>query len=152
MSIDPKEMYKNPIIKKIAPQIWEEKDTGKQPAIHICNYYFLDLDMWEYPKNFGQYWRLYWNQKKGAQIFFQNEVYEMTPNKVFLIPSHVATSTPLNKHVPHFSINFKVSGKFEEIKHKIFIMKPDFLYLMLPEFAKLKNETARLMMLRLCRQ
>lgn len=145
MSFPPKKIQKTPIIKKISPLFWEQKDSASHPNLQICNYNFMMLEKWEHPRNFGQFWRLYWNQKKGAQIIFQDTIYEITPDKVFLIPSHIATSTHLKNMVPHFSINFKVGGPFEKIKHKIFIMDPDFLYARLREFARLTDETARQM-------
>jgi AraC-like DNA-binding protein len=136
-------MSKSTIIKSIAPLLWE--DTEKQPTLKICNYSFLNLREWNYPKNFGQYWRLYWNQGKGGRILYKGEIYPMTANEVFLIPSHIATATELDCEVAHFSVNFKIGGRFENVRRQIYIMKPDFLKKSLKHFAELNDEVLRLM-------
>ncbi len=143
-----KELSCSAIFEKLAPLTWEQDESAGSVAVQICNYGLQFLTTWDHPKNFGQFWRLYWNRQPGAQIMYQDKVYDMTPDSVFLIPSHIATSTRLNNRVEHFSVNFKVNGKFEKIKHKVFMFPPDMLHILLAEFAKLTDEDARQMVIR----
>ena len=69
----------------------------------------------------------------------------MTAKEVFLIPSHISTATELDREVLHFSVNFKIGGRFENVRRQIYIMKPDFLKRSLSHFAELNNEVLRLM-------
>ncbi len=117
-------MSKSSIIKSIAPLVWE--NTELQPSLEICNYGFHLLRNWNFPKNFGQYWRLYWNQGKGGKIFYAASIYPMTGREVFLILSHIATATELDREVLYFSINFKIANRFENVRRRICIMEPDF--------------------------
>ena len=113
------------IIRKIAPLLWEREESQNRqgapsfPVLEICNYSFHILREWNYPRNFGQYWRLYWNQANRAKIIFQNIVYPLTSRDVFLIPSHIATSTELDRVVPHFSVNFKIGAQFDNVRRRI---------------------------------
>lgn len=140
-------MSKSPIIDLIAPLVWERQEPLLPPMLEIYNYTFLILKEWNYPKNFGPYWRLYWNQKKGARIIYQNDVYPMTPKEVLLIPSHIATATELKNEVPHFSVNFKIGVQFENVRRRIYTMPPDFLKRALFHFSKQTSETLRLMII-----
>lgn len=140
-----------PIIRKLAPLLWEREESQTRqdppslPTLEICNYSFHILRKWNYPKNFGQYWRLYWNQASGAKIVFQNELYPLTSREVFLIPSHIATSTELDRVVPHFSVNFKVGAQFDKVRRRIYTFPPAFLRSELKHFASLTDDTSRLM-------
>lgn len=131
----------------IAPLVWERQEPLPQPTLEICNYTFQRLKTWNFPKNFGQYWRLYWNQRKGARILYKNENHSMTAKEVFLIPSHIATSTELDREVPHFAVNFKIGAQFERVRRQIYVMPPDFLKHALSHFAERTDETARLMVI-----
>ena len=68
------------IIRKIAPLLWEREESQNRqgapsfPVLEICNYSFHILREWNYPRNFGQYWRLYWNQANGAKITIKGYV------------------------------------------------------------------------------
>ena len=139
------------IIRKIAPLLWEREESQNRqgapsfPVLEICNYSFHILREWNYPRNFGQYWRLYWNQANGAKIIFQNIVYPLTSRDVFLIPSHIATSTELDRVVPHFSVNFKIGAQFDNVRRRIYTFPPAFLRSELAHFLSLSDETSRLM-------
>jgi len=140
-------MSNNTIIGQVAPLVWERQDPVPMPIVEIFNYTFLNLDSWDHKKNFGQYWRLYWNAEKGARVIFQEEKYEMTPGNVLLIPSHIATSTELDIPVPHFAVNFKVGAQFENVRRQIYVFRPGFLKQALRRFESLTGEISRLMVI-----
>lgn len=147
MSNHPERMSNNTIIGHVAPLVWERQEPRPIPILEIFNYTFLDLDSWDHKKNFGQYWRLYWNEEKGARVIFQEEKYEMTPGNVLLIPSHTATSTELDVPVPHFAVNFKVGAQFENVRRQIYVFRPGFLKQALRRFGSLTGEISRLMVI-----
>ena len=124
---------------------WELSEYRTSPVPEVCNYSWQLLENWNYPKNFGSYWRLYWNNKEGARILWQNQIWNMTSKEVFLIPSHIATSTELISPVAHFSINFKIGGQYDKLRRKIYTFPPDFLRSALRHFQKITDENARLM-------
>ena len=147
MSNHPKAMSKDTIIDEIAPLVWERQDPLPMPVLEICNYTFLQLNAWNHKKNFGQYWRLYWNAEKGTRVIFQDKKYEMNARKVYLIPSQIATSTELDHPAPHFAVNFKIGAQFENVRRQIYVFSPAFLKRALRHFASLTGEMSRLMVI-----
>lgn len=147
MSDHTKSMSNSTIIESIAPLVWERQAPRPMPILEICNYTFVHLTRWNHPKNFGQYWRLNWNAQKGTRIIFQDKIYPMSPGEVFLIPSHIATSTELQKPVYHFAVNFKIGAQFENVRRQVYIFHPGFLKKALRHFSTLSDENSRMMVI-----
>lgn len=146
MSGSIKQMSKNPIF-PFERIHWEEPEDQPPPLLEICNYSWQNLNAWNYPKNFGAYWRLYWNNREGARILWQDQTWNMTSKELFLIPSHIATATELITPVNHFSINFKVGAQYEKVRRKIYTFSPDFLRKTLRFFRETKDLNSRLMII-----
>lgn len=146
MSESIKQMSKNTIFP--AERIhWELPEYQAPALVEVCNYSWQDLKVWNHPKNFGSYWRIYWNNKEGARILWQNQIWNMTSKELFLIPSHIATATELSNPVIHFSINFKVGAQYEKVRRKIYTFSPDFLRKTLRGFREMEDPNARLMII-----
>jgi AraC-like DNA-binding protein len=77
-------------------------DTGDPSSINqnfsrlqinlLCCHYWV-MDVWTHGNLSFPYWRLYWNSKAGAKISYQGIDYELTPDKIYLIPPYTAYST-----------------------------------------------------------
>jgi AraC-like DNA-binding protein len=62
------------------------------------------------------FWRLYWNKNEGGEIKFQEEIYKMTPDYLYIISPFTSFSTQLSKqHIYNSGIH--VSGNNLTDKH-----------------------------------
>nr|WP_321412390.1 AraC family transcriptional regulator [uncultured Carboxylicivirga sp.] len=64
--------------------------------IHCCRYWWLER--WQYRELSFPYWRIYYNNKKGAFITSGDKTIELLPNKIYLIAPNTSYSTHLFNH------------------------------------------------------
>jgi AraC-like DNA-binding protein len=79
-----------------------------------CRYWYLNL--WDCHDMVFPFWRLYWNKNEGGEIKFQEEIYKMTPDYLYIISPFTSFSTQLSKqHIYNSGIH--VSGNNLTDKH-----------------------------------
>ena len=73
-----------------------------------CRYWLLDL--WDCHDMVFPFWRLYWNRNKGGQLIHREDIFEMDPNFLYIIPPFTSFSSQFTKnHV--YSKGIHVSGR-----------------------------------------
>lgn len=80
-----------------------------------CRYWLLDL--WDCHDMVFPFWRLYWNKNKGGQLIHQENVFDMDPNFIYIIPPFTSFSSRYTKHHIH-NKGIHVSGKHLNINFK----------------------------------
>ncbi|WP_179352710.1 helix-turn-helix domain-containing protein [Winogradskyella vidalii] len=79
-----------------------------------CRYWLLDL--WDCHEMVFPFWRLYWNKNTGGQLIHQDNVFEMNPNHLYIIPPFTSFSSRYSKnHIYNEGIH--VSGKHVNVNH-----------------------------------
>lgn len=91
-----------------------DPSSSKQNFIDVklkllcCRYWYLDL--WDCHDMVFPFWRIYWNKNTGGRLKFQEEVYEMTPNSIYIISPFTSFSTSFTKNHKYNS-GIHVQGK-----------------------------------------
>ncbi|MEP1488229.1 MAG: AraC family transcriptional regulator [Algibacter sp.] len=73
-----------------------------------CRYWYLN--MWDCHDMIFPFWRIYWNKNEGGELKFQEDVYKMDPNYLYIIAPFTSFSTRFSKNHKHDS-GIHVSGK-----------------------------------------
>ncbi len=91
-----------------------DPSTNKQNFIDLkikllCCRYWL-LDMWDCHDMVFPFWRIYWNKNTGGELKHKENVFEMTPDYIYIISPFTSFSSKFKKrHVYNNGIH--VSGK-----------------------------------------
>jgi len=73
-----------------------------------CRYWYLDL--WDCHDMIFPFWRIYWNKNEGGELKFQEEVYKMDSDCLYIISPFTSFSTSFSKNHKYNS-GIHVSGK-----------------------------------------
>jgi AraC-like DNA-binding protein len=84
-------MFYNKIPKTGDPSPEIQNFSKLQISLLCCHYWIIDV--WKHTNLSFPYWRLYWNNIPGAKISFKEKEYELTPDKIILIPPFTSFST-----------------------------------------------------------
>ncbi len=69
--------------------------SGYNVQLLCCRFWWLKH--WESTNMSFPYWRIYWNATKGGFISFREKVYELTPDKIFVISPNTPFSTFIHR-------------------------------------------------------
>ena len=84
--------------------------------IHCCRYWWIKN--WEHKELSFPFWRIYNNAQKGGFMEYQHQVYEMDPDKLYLIAPNTNYSSRLhNNPIPEDGYNL-TGGRISETKKK----------------------------------
>jgi len=75
----------------------------------LCCRYWL-LDMWDCHDMVFPFWRVYWNRNSGGELRFQEKIYEMNPDLLYIITPFTSFSSRFTKHHVYNS-GIHVTGK-----------------------------------------
>jgi len=73
--------------------------------LHECGY-LPDNQAWNFPSVFSPFWRLYYNSVPGHCVVFNEEIFELTPDNIMLIPDHCHFHCLGENPVPTFWMSF----------------------------------------------
>ncbi len=77
----------------------------------------ITLRNWTLRRPSQEYWRLYWNPSSGAQIRREGALYELTPERVMLIPPRTHYTSRLKAdRVRHFFVHFQLGKPYDSIQ------------------------------------
>ncbi len=85
------------------------KDTLRRPEIHILHSSCLTITPgveWRGQNLSSPYWRLYWNDKRGAGVVLARGVEPLDPKNLYLIPPNTPYRGKLARPVQHVFIHF----------------------------------------------
>jgi AraC-like DNA-binding protein len=77
-------------------------ETGFQPA---------NID-WNFPGTFSPFWRFYFNSDRGHCVLFDEQMTELTPDHIMLIPPHCLFHCLGRNPVGHFWMTFSFTRRF----------------------------------------
>ncbi len=98
--------------------------------IHIriltCSYH--PIAEWKHSTLKAPYWRLYWNESRGAFLKQNNQTTAMRPSHLFLIPPETRVGSFLKQPTRHFYIHFTTKLQIEASVNKFyrFAMEPSW--------------------------
>ncbi len=79
-----------------------------------CSY--RQIEYWNYPESYFRYWCFYWNSTPGAWITYQSQKFELSPQKIVLIPPFTPFSSGMSKPFTHFYLHFYSPGILDKIR------------------------------------
>jgi len=89
-----------------------------------CRFWYLDL--WDCHDMVFPFWRVYWNKNEGGELEWQDNVYKMNPDFLYIISPFTSFSTRYLKH-HEYSSGIHVSGKNLTQKHNEEYYKNNYL-------------------------
>jgi len=69
--------------------------SGYNVQLLCCRYWWLK--QWDSKNMSFPYWRVYWNKTPGGLITYKEKTYELTPDKIYVIPPNTPFSTFIQK-------------------------------------------------------
>lgn len=75
--------------------------------------YLPDNADWNFPSVFSPFWRLYYNQRRGHCVLFGEQMFELTPRHLMLIPPHRLFHCLGANPVPTFWLAFSFTRKLQ---------------------------------------
>ena len=92
-----------------------------------CRHWWLE--QWEHTELSFPYWRVYHNNKEGAKIIYNNAVYDLSPNRIILIPPNTSYATRLYDYeIPEGGYNMKGGPVSTTFENKGASSKPSLLH------------------------
>jgi AraC-like DNA-binding protein len=90
------------------------------PAVRLLLCHATRLDDWDLPDLSAPHWRLYWNDKAGAEVVWKGQTTRLTPDKLVLISPDTAYAAKARTPAGHLFIHFLVGGQFGTMAPGIF--------------------------------
>ena len=85
------------------------------------------IDQWVYNGIIHPCWLLYWNPDRGAEIHYEGRVWEMTADRVFLIPPFTRFSTRSARIFRHCYIHFETTPPFDRVRRGILTFSSEMI-------------------------
>lgn len=79
-------------------------------VIHETGYNPRNAD-WNFPSVLSPFWRVYYNAERAHCVVFGEEYFELTPDRIILIPDHQVFHCLGQQPVPSFWIHFSFNRK-----------------------------------------
>lgn len=89
-------MLNKPEYKIGDPSTNKQTFTDVELKILCCRYWLLDV--WDGHDLAFPFWRIYWNKNEGGVLKLNQTIYEMKPNKIYVIPPFTSFSTCFTKN------------------------------------------------------
>lgn len=101
---------------------------GYNIQLLCCRHWWLE--QWEHSELSFPYWRIYHNSYEGAKIVYNNTEYELSPDRIILIPPNTSYSTRLYDYeIPEAGYNMKGGPVKLNFDNKARSLKPSLLHL-----------------------
>ena len=78
------------------PSTNKQTFTDVELKILCCRYWLLDV--WDAHDLAFPFWRIYWNKNEGGVLKLNQTIYEMKPDKIYVIPPFTSFSTYFKKN------------------------------------------------------
>ena len=95
---------------KIKALSWRTAKTLHQIQILSCD--LCDFITWESPDHGAPFWRIYWHNKRGAEIVVGGKTVPIRPGYLVLIPPNTHFSSRLRNPVRQLFVHFLVEPRF----------------------------------------
>ena len=95
---------------KIQAESWLTAKVLHQVQILSCD--LCKFRTWESPDHCAPFWRLYWHDKRGAEITVGKKVLPIRPGRLVLIPPNTHFSSSLRNPVQQLFLHFLVEPRF----------------------------------------
>ena len=97
---------------------WRTAKTLHQIQLLSCD--LCEFVAWESPDHCAPYWRLYWHNKRGAEITVAKKVIPIRPGFLVLIPPNTHYSSRLRQPVRQLFLHFLVEPRFQGYPDHVF--------------------------------
>jgi AraC family transcriptional regulator, arabinose operon regulatory protein len=92
-------------------------------VLHECGY-LEENRTWNFTRVFSPFWRLYFNAEPGHSVIFDNEVIELGPDRIVVIPPHRQFHCRSTRPVPSLWVHFSISRKVSDRSGPALVFKP----------------------------
>lgn len=103
---------------KIKAVSWRTAQTLHQIQLLSCD--LCDFVTWESPDHCAPFWRLYWHNKRGAEIAIGGKSIPIRPGYLVLIPPNTHFSSRLRNPVRQLFVHFLVEPRFRGKGNAVF--------------------------------
>jgi AraC family transcriptional regulator of arabinose operon len=86
--------------------------------------YLARNDWWVFPNTLSPFWRLYFNTRPGHKVVFPNAEYDLTPERIVLIPDHQLFHSVGRGSVPHCWMTFQVRRRLTHTQSIPILLRP----------------------------
>ncbi len=101
-----------------------------QTGVNIIWWYYSSrLREWNYRNSCGNFWRLYWNPRPGAEIELDGTFYPLDASRIVVIPPRCSFSTRSSGTFAHLAIHFLAPEFLDSVRrefHFFPVAAPDF--------------------------
>ncbi len=81
---------------------------------------FKVLERWRIiPNPYYSSWRLYWNDRPGARVVFEQEEYPLPPDRVLAVPPKTPITARLDSPVGHLNVNFLLGHPYDNVRPQV---------------------------------
>ncbi|HWY75930.1 MAG TPA: AraC family transcriptional regulator [Verrucomicrobiae bacterium] len=86
--------------------------------------YLARNDWWDFPNTLSPFWRLYFNTRPGHKVVFPNAEFDLTPERIVLVPDHQLFHSVGRTPVPHCWMTFQVGGRLAHTQSIPILLRP----------------------------
>ena len=106
---------------KIEATSWLTAKLLHQIQILSCD--LCEFTVWDVPDHCSPFWRLYWHDKRGAEIELAGKTVAIRPGVLFLIPPNTHFSSRLRNPVRQFFMHFIVEPHYRAAPDTVFPLR-----------------------------
>lgn len=89
-------------------------DETLNPVLHETGY-LPNNSKWNFPSVLSPFWRIYYNLDGGHRLFINDEVHELVPGRLFIIPGQTFLHCNGDQPVRHFWMAFSLPSRWVDI-------------------------------------
>lgn len=86
--------------------------------------YLARNDWWNFPNTLSPFWRLYFNERPGHKVVFPHAEYDLTPDRLVLIPDRQLFHSVGRCPVPHLWFSFQVGRHLDARQPVPILLRP----------------------------
>lgn len=106
---------------RIEATSWRTAKTLHQIQLLSCD--LCEFTVWEVPDHCAPFWRLYWHDRRGAEIVVGGKIIPIRPGYLIVIPPNTHFSSRLRSPVRQLFQHFLVEPHFREAVDTVFQLR-----------------------------
>jgi AraC-like DNA-binding protein len=107
--------------------VWIFREDTKEIKIKICQWGFMEVEEWYYPKVCLQEWILYWNVTPGQKLEVNGRIIHPDVEKIYLFPPYTRFGGIIENNFIQFYIHFLASSPFDSVRSEFITFDSDFI-------------------------
>lgn len=93
-------------------------EAPTNPILHETGY-LQNNSKWNFPSTMSPFWRMYYNLDEGHHIFINDEVHDLVPGSLFIIPSQTFIHCRGERPVRHLWMAFSLPSRWVDLSQPL---------------------------------